>query len=58
VLTGAESAQLLDPAGERLAALGITAEWPAELLTPGTVAAHIGVAPRTCSAWRGTACRR
>ena len=49
VLTGAESAQLLGPAGERLAALGITAEWPAELLTPGTVAAHIGVAPRSAT---------
>ena len=49
VLTGAESAQLLGPAGERLAALGITAEWPAELLTPGTVAAHISVAPRSAT---------
>ena len=49
MLTGAESAQLLGPAGERLAALGITAEWPAELLTPGTVAAHISVAPRSAT---------
>ena len=49
MLTGAESAQLLGPAGERLAALGITVEWPAELLTPGTVAAHISVAPRSAT---------
>ena len=49
MLTGAESAQLLGPAGERLAALGITAEWPAELLMPGTVAAHISVAPRSAT---------
>jgi hypothetical protein len=31
-LGGAEATQLLGPAGERLAALGITVEWPADLV--------------------------
>ena len=31
-LGGAEAAELLGPAGQRLAALGVTAEWPADLV--------------------------
>jgi superfamily II DNA or RNA helicase len=48
-LSGAEAAQLLGPAGERLAALGITAEWPAGLVTASGLEAHIVVAPRAPS---------
>ncbi|HEX2805563.1 MAG TPA: SNF2-related protein, partial [Kineosporiaceae bacterium] len=45
-LSGAEAAQLLGPAGERLAALGITAEWPAGLVTASGLGAQITVASR------------
>jgi superfamily II DNA or RNA helicase len=43
-LNGAEAAQLLGPAGERLAALGITAEWPAGLVTASGLGAQVTVA--------------
>ena len=48
-LSGAEAAQLLGPAGEKLAALGITAEWPADLVTASGLAAQIIVGPGTRS---------
>ncbi|HEY6794062.1 MAG TPA: SNF2-related protein, partial [Kineosporiaceae bacterium] len=48
-LAGAEAAQLLGPAGERLAALGITAEWPAGLVTASGLGAQVIVASRTSS---------
>jgi superfamily II DNA or RNA helicase len=43
-LNGAEAAQLLGPAGERLAALGITAEWPAGLVKASGLGAQVTVA--------------
>jgi superfamily II DNA or RNA helicase len=44
-LSGAEAAELLGPVGERLAGLGITAEWPAGLVTASGLGAHLAVAP-------------
>jgi superfamily II DNA or RNA helicase len=43
-LGGAEAAELLGPAGERLAALGITVEWPADLVTASGLGRQIIVA--------------
>jgi superfamily II DNA or RNA helicase len=48
-LSGAEAAQLLGPTGERLAALGITAEWPAGLATASGLGAQTIVASRALS---------
>ena len=43
-LGGAEAAQLLGPAGEQLALLGVTAEWPADLVTNSGMGRQIIVA--------------
>jgi superfamily II DNA or RNA helicase len=43
-LDGAEAAELLGPVGQRLAALGITAEWPADLVTASGLGTQIIVA--------------
>ncbi|MFG2042501.1 SNF2-related protein [Dactylosporangium sp. NPDC048998] len=43
-LGGAEAAELLGPAGQRLAALGVTAEWPADLVTASGLGRQIIVA--------------
>jgi superfamily II DNA or RNA helicase len=48
-LSGAEAGQLLGPAGERLAALGITAEWPAGLVTGSGLQAQIIITSRAPS---------
>ena len=45
-LGGAEAAELLGPAGQRLAALGITAEWPADLVTASGLGTQVTVAAR------------
>jgi superfamily II DNA or RNA helicase len=45
-LGGAEAAELLGPVRQRLAALGITVEWPADLVTASGLGAQIIVAPR------------
>ncbi len=50
-LSGAEAVQLLGPAGERLASLGITIEWAAELAGGAGLAARAVAVPRP----RGTA---
>jgi superfamily II DNA or RNA helicase len=43
-LSGAEAAELLGPAGQRLATLGITAEWPAPLVMASGLGTRIIVA--------------
>jgi len=48
-LDGAEAAELLGPAGERLAALGITAEWPADLVTASGLRRQIIIASQARS---------
>jgi superfamily II DNA or RNA helicase len=48
-LGGAEAADLLGPAGERLALLGITTEWPADLVTAGGLGRQLIVGPQACS---------
>ncbi len=48
-LDGAEAVQLLGPAGERLAALGITVEWPADLVTASGLDRQIVVASQVAS---------
>jgi superfamily II DNA or RNA helicase len=48
-LSGAEAAQLLGPEGERLATLGITAEWPAGLVTASGLGAQIIVGSQALS---------
>jgi len=48
-LGGADAAQLLGPVGERLAALGITVEWPADLVTASGLDRQIVVAYRSAS---------
>ncbi|HET8643040.1 MAG TPA: SNF2-related protein [Pseudonocardiaceae bacterium] len=48
-LGGAEAADLLGPAGQRLAALGVTAEWPAGLVTASGLGRQVIVASRAGS---------
>jgi SNF2 family DNA or RNA helicase len=48
-LGGAEAAQLLGPQGERLAALGITVEWPADLVTASGLGRQVIVASQAAS---------
>ncbi|MEU5943523.1 SNF2-related protein [Micromonospora sp. NPDC047548] len=48
-LGGAEAAELLGPEGERLAALGVTAEWPADLVTASDLGRQIIVASQAPS---------
>lgn len=45
-LGGAQAAELLGPAGDRLATLGITAEWPADLVTASGLETRVIVAPQ------------
>lgn len=48
-LGGAEAAQLLGPTGEQLAVLGITAQWPADLVTASGLGRQIIVASQASS---------
>jgi superfamily II DNA or RNA helicase len=48
-LDGAEAAELLGAAGHRLAALGITVEWPADLVTASRLGAQVIVASQAPS---------
>lgn len=48
-LGGAEAAELLGPAGQRLAALGVTAEWPADLVTASGLGRQVIVAAQASS---------